>query len=41
MRAGGRRKLVIPPGLAYGDRARDKIPANSLLLFDVEVLEVR
>jgi len=41
MRAGGRRKLVIPPGLAYGNRARDKIPANSLLVFDVEVLEVR
>ena len=41
MRAGGRRKLIIPPGLAYGNRARDKIPANSLLIFDVEVLEVR
>jgi hypothetical protein len=41
MRAGGRRKLVVPPELAYGDRAREKIPANSILIFDVEVLEVR
>jgi hypothetical protein len=41
MRVGGQRKLVIPPGLAYGERAREKIPANSTLIFDVEVLEVR
>ncbi len=41
MRAGGQRKLVIPPGLAYGERAREKIPPNSTLIFDVEVLEVR
>jgi hypothetical protein len=41
MRAGGRRKLVIPPELAYGEKPRDKIPANSTLIYDVEVLEVR
>ncbi len=41
MRAGGRRKLVIPPELAYGDKPRDKIPANSTLIYDVEVLEAR
>jgi hypothetical protein len=41
MKVGGRRKLVIPPKAGYGDRARDKIPAGSLLIFDVEVVEVR
>jgi hypothetical protein len=41
MKVGGRRKLVIPPKAGYGDRPRDRIPADSLLIFDVEVLEVR
>jgi FKBP-type peptidyl-prolyl cis-trans isomerase len=42
MKAGGKRKLIIPPGLAYGDRQmNDKIPANSTLIFDIELLRVR
>jgi len=40
MKAGGRRKLVLPPELGYGERgAGDKIPPRSVLIFDVEVLE--
>lgn len=41
MRPGGRRQLIIPPGLAYGGQARDKIPANSILVFNVDLLTAR
>jgi FKBP-type peptidyl-prolyl cis-trans isomerase len=40
MKAGSKAKLVIPPELGYGASQRPGIPSNSVLLFDVELLEV-
>lgn len=38
---GAHLRLVIPPQLGYGSTAYGKIPANSVLVFDIEVLEVK
>jgi FKBP-type peptidyl-prolyl cis-trans isomerase len=40
IQAGGIRRLVIPPELAYGSIRRGPIPPNSTLIFEVEVTSV-
>lgn len=40
MKVGGKVKLFIPSDLAYGPAPRPGIPANSVLLFDVELIDV-
>ena len=40
MKIGGKRKLTIPPELGYGSRDNGPIPANSILIFEIDLLGI-
>ena len=38
MKAGGKRKLTIPPSMGYGNQEMGVIPPNSTLIFEIDLL---
>jgi peptidylprolyl isomerase len=41
MKVGGKRRITLPPDLAYGPTGSGKIPPNATLTFEIELLGVR
>ena len=40
MKVGGKRRLTIPPDLAYGSRGQGAIPPNTTLVFEIDLLSI-
>ena len=40
LKEGGKGTFIIPSGLAYGKRSSNKFPANSVLIYEIELIEV-
>jgi peptidylprolyl isomerase len=40
MREGGRRQIVVPPELGYGERGAPSVPSGETLVFVIDLLDV-
>lgn len=40
MNSGGKATIIVPPQLGYGSRKMNDIPKNSILIFDIEIVDV-
>lgn len=40
MRVGGKRRLTIPPSLAYGSQGQGTIPPNTTLVFEIDLVSI-
>ena len=41
LKKGGKAKIVVPPYLGYGDHKLEDIPANTILYFTIEIVDVK
>lgn len=41
MKVGGKRRILVPPDLGYGSVEVGSVPANSIIIYDVELLSIK
>jgi peptidylprolyl isomerase len=41
MKVGSKRRLIVPPSLGYGNQSRPGIPANSTLVYEIDLVSAK
>jgi hypothetical protein len=41
MKAAGKRLIIVPPGVGYGSKGQGAVPPNAVLVFEVQLLNIR